>query len=192
MSRRADPEVSFEGIVDLDSLPPPASDRTDVYRSKTAVTSMTETLKEEILRAKQEARLHETEKTRAVPKFEMPDDAIPGFADEAPTRPKNESVPEKSGAVRRTDLPAVMVADVDDAESRVTIDITPPVFHAAPPRTAPSPVSFAETTPAVSASLPPIPRHAIWPRVLVFVLTLAALLVAAFALHRYRASSLWP
>jgi hypothetical protein len=33
-------------------------------------------------------------------------------------------------------------------------------------------------------SLPPIPRHAIWPRVLVLVLTLVALGLAAFALRR--------
>jgi hypothetical protein len=180
MSRRADREVSFEGgVTDLGSLPPP--DRTDVYRSKTAVTSMTDTLKEEMQRAREEARLHETEKTRAVPKFEMPDDAIPGFTDEAPTRPK-ESIPEKSGAVRRTDLPAVMVADVEDVESRVTIDITPPVFPLVPP--APARTSLAETTPAAVPSLPPIPRHAIWPRVLVLVLTLVALGLAAFALRR--------
>jgi hypothetical protein len=148
---------------------------------------MTETLQEELLRAKEEARLHETETTRAVPKFEMPDDAIPGFTDEAPTRPK-ESFPEKSGAVRRTDLPAVMVADADDAESRVTIDITP-VLPALPPT---APVSFAETIPTATPSLPPIPRHAIWPRVLLLVVTVAALVVAAVALQRYRGSSLRP
>lgn len=109
-----DPEVSFEGIVDLGSIPPPppASGAVDVHRAPTAVAVMTDELMDEIRRAREEAKLVESQKTRIQPKFRVPGDATPSFTDETPTRPGKDkegapASPTSSEKTRRPEAPAL-------------------------------------------------------------------------------------
>lgn len=112
--RDDDPEVSFEGIVDLGSIPPPppASGAVDVHRAPTAVAVMTDELMDEIRRAREEAKLVESQKTRIQPKFRVPGDATPSFTDETPTRPGKDkegapASPTSSEKTRRPEAPAL-------------------------------------------------------------------------------------
>jgi hypothetical protein len=173
-----DPEVSFEGVVDLGSIPPAASGQVDVHHAPTAVAMMTEELMDEIERAKEAARAREHAKTRTLPKFRVPHDTFPGFTDETPTRPGKEK--NESGAVRRPVAPELLVPD-SGVRVEVTAALPRPPVPLGPP---PPPVSFAESIPLLR--IPPRPRRNLWPRVLLIVVTIAALLVSALALRRYR------
>lgn len=170
-----DAEVSFEGIVDLGSIPPPASGPVDVHRAATAVATMTDELMDEIRRAKEEAKLGESQKTRIQPKFQVPEDAIPGFTDETPTRPGKDKEGKNALRPEAPDLHEPLPRDPG---------LTASVTQALPT----PPVSFAETIPIIEA--PPIVarrRTRLWPRLLFFVVTVAALIVSALAFRRYRA-----
>jgi hypothetical protein len=156
-------EVSFADVVDLGSIPP-ASGQVDVHRAPTAVTTMTDELMDEIRRAKEDAKLLESVRTRIQPKFQEP--AV--FQDETPTRPGK-------------DKPAAAVP-VPEPEA-------PPSKPVAFPETKPAPksVSFAETIPAPKPNPPAVKRRRLWPHFLLWTITIAALLVSAFAVRRYRA-----
>lgn len=167
-----DAEVSFEGIVDLGSIPPPASGPVDVHRAATAVAAMTDELLDEIRRAKEEAKLGESQRTRIQPKFQVPEDAIPGFTDETPTRPGKD----KERLLRGDE--SALRSQAPDLREPLPRDpgLTASVTQALPP------VPIIEAPPVVARR-----RSRLWPRFLFFVVTLAALIVSALAFRRYRA-----
>lgn len=185
---------SFDDVVDLGSLPPPASGPVDVHRAPTAVATMTDELMDEIRRAKDDVKRIENDRTRVLPKFKMPEDAVPAFTDEMPTRPGKDkeakakeaetAPPPPSRPKLRPEAPNL----VDAPHMEPVVEILPPTVMDIPDITeafpAP-PVSFAETIPRLTPTLQP--RRPVWPRILLVLVTLAAIVVSALALRRYRA-----
>lgn len=179
----SDDETSFAGVIDLGSMPPPASGQVDVHRAATAVSTMTDELMDEIRRARDEARLVESQKTRIQQKFAVPDDAIPGFTDETPTRPgkeKSVTAPPPGDTREPAFAEAFPAAPIEQPAPAPAAALAP-----AQVTTPTAPSAFAVPTPVLAR--PPVRmRRALLPRLIFLVVTLAALVVTALAARRYR------
>ncbi len=109
--RKSDSEASFEGLVDLESVPPPG-DGPDVHAARTAIAEVSEAFLEELKRGRLD---------RAVEMQRDQQRARDGFPSEAPTRPKD--VPAAPNEARRPLAPVLTVpASVSPAASPVETD----------------------------------------------------------------------
>lgn len=128
-----DDEVSFEGILDLGTVPPPPGSTPDVHAARTAVAQLPQSLLDELKHAK-ELDASDVARTRIQPRFDMNAAlaAAREFGNEAPT------APGKHGLV------AVPTAD----------DVPPPPMPPPPPPPipalplAPPPVPYVAPTPS--------------------------------------------
>lgn len=185
-----DREISFEGIVDLESVPPPASGPQDVHIARTAVAALPHLVMAELQRAKEE-KVSESQRTRAQPKFDVPDEARPeskpgskpesrpgayAFTDELPTRPgKDKSRPQApdmhaslppGASVTSVTSPVIESGPVAVARDTLPTGTAPPapaVAPAAPPAISPLPEP-ALPRPASLPSIPSISVHVEAPR----------------------------
>lgn len=119
MNKR-DSEVSFDGLVNLESVPPPAAD--GVHDARTAVGQLPDALLEELRRGSGGDAL-----TRRLAPFEGPfPGGEDGFADEAPTAPGRDRVPPAAGLPPRPRAAAIV-----DASGAVRADRLGVAIHAA-------------------------------------------------------------
>lgn len=97
-NEKRDSETSFDGLVDLGSVPPPAGVvGPDVHAARTAIAAMPSSLLEELRRARAN-ETGEAKRTRKQEKFDLPPSALlrrsapsfSSFANEAPTAPGKE------------------------------------------------------------------------------------------------------
>lgn len=154
-------------------------------------------------RAKQEVKVVENDQTRVIAKFKMPDDALPDFTEESPTKPKggHAKVPSIIPRHPGSEPPEPLDFDPDAAEDVVArneraVEVSGTVQKASVLEeevqahrivlTEPEDLSAALEDPLV----PSFTQPARWPKVVLAVLTPAALIVSVLALLRYFGVSL--
>lgn len=170
-----DHDVSFDGLVDLGSVPPPPGVvGPDVHAARTAVAALPSTLLEELRRARMNEG--EAQRTRKQEKFDLPSRALrrssPSFANEAPTAPGKdgqrllrpiapdaEDVPP---AASSENLVAAIEAALEAPPSPrppSPLPVAPPPAAEPPARLSPEPQALAAIvkTPPMATPAPPLP-----------------------------------
>lgn len=148
-------------------------------------------------RAKQEVKGVENDQTRVIKKFEMPEDALPDFADEKPTKPGKHKAEEREAAPSiiprapgseppepfdfesvRVDADMRAIPEVSGMVQKMDVvsSVPPGLGSGAPPLLIHDIAEFPPVVPVVA------PR---WPKIVLAVITPAAIIVTALAVMRY-------